>query len=189
MDSDIIKTLKVAADTLQEVKIVYNAGSQPGTLRSIKPQIVSDEEVRAICLKSHETKTFKVEKISLPKHGRAYTNYDPENFYVDNANLVELLEPHMEELQITGFTIEQSDTSISLYEHFKNGKRKKTPSIYLYFVDANEFFGSPERPWYVKSKQHVSGRAYKNLRKAVDTFMGFVRDYSAKNTIMSAPRP
>lgn len=66
-----------AAEVGDVVSIIYHGGSQPGSLRSIRPLSVTSDAVRAHDMAAGIDKTFSLSKIELPTAGTTAPTYDP----------------------------------------------------------------------------------------------------------------
>lgn len=59
------KRLQEAIDDGEELKVIYQGGSQPGSLREIAPISLKNGKVSARCFTSNAVKSFLLEKISI----------------------------------------------------------------------------------------------------------------------------
>jgi len=182
----IEKRLREAIDAGEVIKIIYQGGSQPGSLRGVAPISISKDKVRARCFSSNAVKTFLLSKIVLPQDGDAATaeTWEPGKPSIVNYNsLTELLEQTQEKLKSQGWHINHDDTSISLHGYFKNGKPKKGAEITIHYEEYTyDLVADPDgeiheenhrkskRPWSVRAKS-IDTRTYGSLDPAAKTFL------------------
>jgi hypothetical protein len=162
---NILSKLHEAIGTGELISIIYHGGSEPGTARMILPIKIEGDKVRARCYTSNKVKAFSLEKIELA----ADDIPDYTGAHQEPASLKEAIAPYLNELKAAGWDIELTSDSAGLFTFFKNGKRRKTPDLGIYYQNPNENDGINHRPWY------VSGHAYKYLSKAILKFMEIAR--------------
>lgn len=165
------KRLEDAIGTGELVNIIYHGGSEPGTARMILPIKIEGDKVRARCYISNKVKAFTIEKIEFASDDISdYTGTRQEPDSLEQA-----ISPYLDELKAAGWDIEITSDSAGLFTFFKNGKRRKTPDLGIYYQKPNENDGINHRPWY------VSGHAYKYLSKAILKFMEIARSRKPTN--------
>jgi hypothetical protein len=179
----IYDRLKEAITTGEVLLIKYHGGSQPGTTREIHPISLSGDTVRARCITSNETKTFKLDKIEIcnGENQNNVTWKPPEEREFKYVNIVSLYELNRVELESLSWHINHDEESISLHRRYKNGNPLKIPEVHLCYdkynhqyiigADGKEYEEIKERvsPWMVGSKSFC--RHYKELDMAADVFM------------------
>lgn len=135
MMDDLRARLLAAATTGEIVRIVYHAGSQPGTVREIAPIAVTDEDVRARDLAAGIDKTFKLAYVELAGPQAIARAYDPTAppTVEDVQTVRAALAPHVSALQAMGWHVELTLNRISLHRFFKNGKPRKGYDVTMGF--------------------------------------------------------
>jgi hypothetical protein len=171
--------IREAIGTGELINIIYHGGSEPGTARMILPIKIEGDKVRAKCYTSNKVKSFSLEKIEFA--GDEITDYT--GAHREPETLEEAIAPFLDELKGAGWEIELTSDSAGLFTLFKNGKRRKSAIVSIYYYissDGYEFDEYDEyepieenainhRPW------HVEGHAYKHLSKAILKFMELAR--------------
>jgi len=85
------------------VRVIYNRGSQPGTVREILPLAIVGDELQARDLSSRIDKTYKLEHMELAEPHTAAPHYDPAGPQNVNKQCVrDALSPRVSELQLLG---------------------------------------------------------------------------------------
>jgi len=140
-ESDI-KNIETAIGTGEVLTIVYDGGSHPGTAREIVPlNVVNNNFLWALCIKTNEKKQFKLNKITL-------CNAERKIDYIDQplyTSLTDVISKNIAALQARGWHVEYTDDHIYLSLFFKNGKPRKTPIVSF------TFYNDCMRPWSVRS--------------------------------------
>lgn len=176
-----IKELLLAAiDSGEVVRIKYNGGSQPGSIRDIYPISVVRDDVVARCLATGAGKQFKLSKMELSQPGDCV--YIPGKKAVGPASLREALESHRNDIEGRGWIFAINDCDAGVYRRFKNGKPRKQCEIsisYREFSCGNMEFDESgnlvdiitpsTRPWHVSSP--TQSTSFKSLIAAVDRFL------------------
>ena len=184
--------LKAAIKYGEILAIIYQGGSQPGTLRYIIPMHIDDEKVRARCLVSHQYKFYLTDKIEIvegapPEDSVKYQRNVPPKY----QSLKEFIQKNRDELLNFGFHIQADDECLALHEFFKNGKPKKGPILSICYEEYSyshaEFLpnGEPKEiykrkrsPWVVWCKIHPS-KHYSKLDRAAKYFFELVNSLSS----------
>jgi len=134
---DKIEVLKEAAGTAGEiVKIKYNGGSQPGSIREIMPRKVDigKDMLYAYCIASDRIIGLRIAKIEIAGENDAinYVNLesqiDPKPATTDNFN--KLKEYSKNELEKLGWLVKIGDNSIELNS---SGKKRTTADIGIFY--------------------------------------------------------
>lgn len=180
---DTYEILKKAARLKETVTIVYSGGSQPGSKRQIIPSKVAREEIYALDLATHNTKNFKISKITIVPGDFDAVAYDPNKISIksDKVKITEddiyfFLSLLKNEVSSLGWHIKVDDNSISLHEYYKNGKPKKGwDSIFIFDTDNNS-----NRPFYVQVPGLINARTYSDFEKAMSLFVDQAIKYSPK---------
>ncbi|MFQ5442012.1 MAG: hypothetical protein ACE5EB_04720 [Thermodesulfobacteriota bacterium] len=178
------KRLQEAIDTGEVLNIIYQGGSQPGTVREISPISIKGGRVKARCLNSHKVKSFNIEKITIVDSEKAQQalRWQVSTELIRHYNSVtELLEKEKEFLIQLGWHIESSNDSLSLHRRFKNGKPMKGSDVsldyeeYTYdmlYGDDGEFHEEKRKkikPWTVRGKNKDT-RTYGSFDAAANVF-------------------
>ena len=188
--------LQEAIDAAEIVRIIYNGGSQPGTLRDIAPMSISNGKVRARCINSNTVKSFMVELIQVvdgkenPKTTEWSPNAKPTTQY---EFLSEVLEKEKNLLSGLGWHIENDRNRISLHRRFKNGNPMKGSDVSLdyeaFTYDSvlgpdgelhEENRRKRQRPWSVRGKNKHTN-SYASLDKAAKLFIEWAKLLSPSN--------
>lgn len=181
--NNIIDAIYDAIKNKQSMRIKYNGGTHPGTIREIKPLGITKDKVKAMCMATEHLKFFNLEKIELPTEGENSVKWDKaEKTEQENTtfhSIQELLDRKRAELESLGYIIIHGDKSIDLHRLEKN-KTSKYPYASISF---SEFETLPnyfteevtyekilrKKPWDVtcilKSKQ-----SYEVFEKAAKAF-------------------
>jgi hypothetical protein len=168
------------------LQVRYFGGSSPGSERSIRPLSVSADTVRAHCLKSGETKAFKLVKLEEVFDGvpseLAKTFVPSSTDTVTHETVAGFALSVRAEVEALGWHVEAEDESFTLHRKFKSGKPMKGPDVRLTFEpiafdlvfdgeNVVEMNHRPrERPWVVAaSKQNT--KTFSSAAKAQATFL------------------
>lgn len=178
------KRLGEAIATGEVLNIIYQGGSQPGTIREISPISIKGDRVQVRCFSSRKIKLFNIEKITIIDTDKAQqalvwqSSAQPVSHY---DSVAELFEKEKEFFEQLGWHIEGSNDSLSLHSRFKNGKPLKSSDVsldyeeYTYDIlygDDGEFHEKKRKkvkPWTVRGKNKDT-RTYGNFNAAVNTF-------------------
>ena len=182
MTQSLRDTLERAAATGEVVRIVYHGGSQPGTVREVRPIAVSDVDLVAHCIASGTRKTFNMARIEIPASPdvRAYRPDPPTR---DDRPLGTIVQEALPELRALGWHVEVREDAVSLQtiSFFKNGKPRKPIDVVQlscmeFVVDAFvELDGLQEetrisrRPYSVRSRR-LGTRTFTNKGRALALF-------------------
>jgi len=180
--------LKKAIELGEVLKVIYQGGSQPGTLRDIVPISIENGKVRARCINSNAVKLFMIEKIIIADSDkqieatewRLGVHVKPHRSY---NSISELLEQKQDILVRLGWHIQSNENSLSIHRRFKNGKPRKGPDVKLeyneYAYDLvvgmdgemhEENMRKSKRPWSVRCKSKPT-RTFGNLGSTANVFM------------------
>lgn len=133
MDNDARDRLAAAVSTGEIIRVVYNRGSQPGTVREIAPIAVSDDEVRARDVAAGIDKSFKLAYLELIGPQTTAPAYDPAGPADDTRTIQAAVEPHLMALRALGWHVELTEHRVSLHRFFKNGKPRKGHDVTMGF--------------------------------------------------------
>ncbi len=169
------------------IRVIYNAGSQPGTVREIIPVVVADEEVRAVDVLTGTEKTFKIEFLALAGETVNAPQYDPTlgriASQLDKMTLEDVSRDIVDEMISLGWHVVVEKHEVGLYSFFKNRKPKKTPEVRLMFQQyvtelildddgvLHEVKALSSRPYRLESKSFASARTYSILSSAWPKFL------------------
>ncbi len=67
--------LRAACGTGEILAVVYDGGSQPGTVREILVLEVAPPYLLAVCLATNSTKTYRLDRLAFPSRWRSYPSY------------------------------------------------------------------------------------------------------------------
>ncbi len=176
--------LKSSIDNRDKVEIVYNGGSQPGTVRTITPISIKNDKLRAYCHLTGETKQFFIDKIELSEIKSNLTKpYMLGSQYRHYETVGDLLREKSDSIKKLGWSIESSCHSISLHKISKKGKSLKSYDIKIEYdeltydmvMDLNGDFNKvnirqKQRPWTIRSN-YENTRTFKNLDSAISVCM------------------
>ena len=181
------ESLRTARDNRSSIRVIYNAGSQPGSVREIVPVVVADKEIRAIDVLTGIEKTFKFEFLELVPVPCNAPLYDPSlgktNSDFDAKSIQEASETIVDEMRSLGWRVEVGEDEVSLFDHFKNGKVKKTPDVRLNYQQSvmelvmdedgelHERMTLSNRPYRLESKNFASARSFAKLSSAWPKFL------------------
>lgn len=176
MGQDEIEDVLIAAIENGEIlTVIYLGGSKPGSARQIQPRSIDGNKIRAIDIASGRNKQFLINKIEIANDDDLQAEYTPD-IYHRKATTQELISYHVTETEKLGWVARYTNTSISLYQRFKNGNLRKTPSVKIYYdelvteyiIDLDgeliEVTHPAVRPW------HTASRTFKNPNKAFERF-------------------
>jgi len=173
IDFKVLDLLKDAIGVSKVVKIKYNGGSQPGSVREIIPRKIDDYKdiLYAYCLVSGRIISFKISKIELADENDV-VNYtyverkiDLKDLRVKDFN--ELKEIYKDELERIGWFVKLGDKSIELSA---SGKERVMADIGISFED-------DQKAWVIECR----GKAkdfYHNENVAIRKFLSYCRKYS-----------
>ncbi len=183
----LFESLRTARANGSSIRVIYNSGSQPGSVREIIPVVVADKEIRAIDVLTGIKKTFKLEFLELPPVPCNAPLYDPSlgktESEFDTKSIQEASETIVDEMRGLGWHVAVGKDEVSLFAHFKNGKPKKTPEVrltYQQFVtelimdddgELHENIGLWNRPYRLESKSFASARSFAKLSAGWPKFL------------------
>lgn len=190
-----MERLEAAIGTGEIIRIIYHAGSRPGSAREIAPIAINGTKVRARCYASNAVKEFNLDKIELvtaPPTERidavAYGDAVPP--LPKWTTLQEFAAAVTPELEAAGWHVTyvpgDESQALELRDRTKLGKWRKHPVAGLRYERlAYDAVATPEgtvelqktglraRPWTVHVKDHQSA-AFANLERAVSVFLSKV---------------
>jgi hypothetical protein len=137
--SDLLTAIQAALASGTTIRIVYRGGSQPGTVREIRPMRVTETEVRAYDVTAGIAKTFVLAKLALPPDGAPLVAYQaiPESVGDEPWQPLDvLMGAHLARLEALGWKVRLESNMLTvarIYTYFKNGKpRWETPLMLTY---------------------------------------------------------
>jgi hypothetical protein len=139
---DVSENIKGAIECDEVLTVKYHGGSKPGSVRQIHPlQILDARKVRAKCFSTNSVKVFMIDKIeivddSLRDSDISWSKVVEKNY----ESIEEVYEEHASALLAMGWHVVLDTDSteqirINIYDYFKNGKLRKTPSGSLSFTE------------------------------------------------------
>lgn len=177
-----IAAILTAIGERKTLTIVYHGGSQPGTARDIQPLRLADDVVFARDLTTDEERAFRVDKIELPAAGDAIHRYSRTPEIQPEARtqtIGETFAPLVEELRALGWGVEVGMNAVGVFSFFKNGKPRKTATVWLQFdewiydytEDGRDVMRRSSRPYCVRSARFQPARSFARLEPAAEMFM------------------
>lgn len=188
---NIIETIKEHHKNGEVLKIVYNGGSQPGSVREIVVTALKEDSIRAAAIGSTLSKEFKINKIeiydeTLHKSAELYTSGKKKIKYSNYQDVIDLHSKIFNEKELTA---QVEEDNFGLFGSYKNGKLKKRPEIAIeyhefiyddYYDPETDKFRSgkhkAQKPWCVKAKGKTT-RNYKHFEKAIETFIDYAKTF------------
>lgn len=165
VDSKILLKINSAIADGEAITIIYDRGSKPGTSRQIAPLSIKGDTLRALCLRSGETKSFLVRAIRFHQSGDDIQQYDR----CPGLSPIELLSLKKDSFEKLGWHVEVDLKAFCLHGYRKNSSVPlKKPTISL-----NHYPESQHFPWNVSGPS--KGNSFKKPEKAIDLFMEEVR--------------
>lgn len=165
----------------KEIKIVYNGGSQPGTIRNIIITSIENDDIKAICLITSKNKQFKLDKFEIydqEKH-KNHKDYEPGKKGEQSFTFEDLLTNNYQKIKELGYLINQENKKFAFHTTFKNGKIKVKPEILLEYSEyvyeelfnpltGDSFENKREntRPWSLRIKNKPT-KTFKHIDKAL----------------------
>lgn len=182
--------VRQAIATGEILRVIYNAGSQPGSLREISPISVKDGKVTARCFASNAVKSFVLTKMVVVEddaQASAATWQVDLPRAVSYSTIGELLNSQKDFLVDLGWHIRFGKDEISLHRKFKTGKPLKGSDVSLNYEEqaydlvadkdgnvkqAN--FRKRQRPWIVRGKNQPT-KTYSHLDQASEVFLEWAK--------------
>ena len=178
--------LRKAVELGEPLRVIYQGGSQPGTVRTIAPISIQNGKVRAKCFNSGAVKLFMVEKLIIVDSNEQTDATEWEaapKVTPVYGSVPELLEDKQDMLSRLGWHVQTDENRLSLHRRFKNGKIRKGPDVDLEYnaytydvvVDADgntheENVRRSTRPWCLRCKTQPT-RTFGHLGSAAEVFM------------------
>ena len=190
----MLERFHAAIGTGEILRVVYDGGSSPGSIRDILAlEVLSDGKVRAKCLTTGQEKTFFLEKMRLRED--AEETYVPAALKLPRyANLSDVFADVASEIKDLGWHIQLEDDDdggqcLSAHRFTKrSGLPQRAPFASLTFCPMQwDTVVTPDgryetenvrprvRPYAVRSKDASSTSAFKELNKAVERFLEAVK--------------
>lgn len=184
---EVLNRLIEAIDSGEILTVIYNGGSQPGSIREIAPISISDGKVSARCLTSQSTKTFYIEKIFFSENIpiQNTSNYD-KNFLAQPKykDLNTFYKSEFDAFSNLGWRVENTEDSLSLHKTFKNGRLINKSEVSLKYEEftcdllvdpetgiiTEENIRKRERPWTLRATK-MTTKTYTKLDKAIEVFL------------------
>lgn len=189
--ADVFTRLRACIETGEVLRIRYDGGSQAGATREITPLVFerNNTTVRARCYTSKAVKQFSVAKITILDDEQADASlawsHDAKQGF-NFESLAHVAKHFGAALEAKGWYAElvsdEESAALRLYGFFKNGNRRKQPSIVLSFTafayDAvmqadgtieYENKRPRQRPWGLSSKEKTN--TWSKLDNAVPDFL------------------
>lgn len=172
---DKIDTLLNAIGTGEVIKIKYNGGSQPETIREIVPMEINGKLLNAYCVASEMEKSFTISKIDIVsndanvsfKLGKIVNiNYTSEESKVEyRKKLKEVYDTNKENWEQNGWYVAFDDLKIGLHNFGKRGKPLKYPVFSISYCGTDD-------DWRIWS---TNENCYKYLDKAINGFLKSIK--------------
>jgi len=183
-----LQTIEDAIRDGRVLTIRYHGGSKPGAVREVLPVGLKEGVLRARCMASKRTKSFRLDRMEIDVGGEMEAppaeQWAPPK---EIGSLRELLEIHGADLESLGWHIRCDEGGLRLCRFFKNGKPRKTFDVAVLFeaarlaeiIEDGEVVGtemvSRKRPWIVRAKGETP-RTYGSLNKAYGVFLQWARE-------------
>lgn len=171
--------LEQAITTGEILRVIYDGGINPGSVREISPINISGDKVKARCLNSGIVKTFLISKLRISENSPLERAWNPPPLPPEHSSLDEFFEHYESTLQKLGWVVKREQDCISLHRSFKNGKVMKGFDVSLDFVemdfdleaglDGEIHKLNPRvrvKPWVVRGKKPNESKSYKRLSAA-----------------------
>lgn len=183
---DVRQQLEEAIQTGEILTVVYQGGSQPGTSRQISPIKIEGGKVRARCFSTNAVKLFNLDKVLIPDSNDSGSS-DISLAKEALADLPSFKTAYLKQLEARGWTIEHGDDHLFLYDHYKNGKRLKSPALALSYQpeytetvwrddDFEEVVKQRDKPWCVSTRKNST--YFKHQDRALSKFLTLELDLS-----------
>lgn len=165
----ITALLQQSLDTGQPVRIVYEAGSQPGTLREIVTIKIDGDTVTAHCVASKTNKTFKLAAMRMPTEVdvRAFDPAFSIHAVRDIDTVDQVIGPAAAAIRDRGWVLEFDQHSAGAFRTRKNGARLKHPNIFIFYS------AGTQRPYYVRSDYAPPASSFRSGHDAARRFVEF----------------
>ena len=190
---DIEERLRSAVKTGELLSVCYGGGSRPGEARDLKVLSFSLDSFRALETGAVRAKSYKVQKVLWieDETGTLIEGLAPaiavRKKLPDLPTLPEYESIVREHINTDVWALECDDVHLFAYGFFKNGKQRKTPSVWVSYNDprfetiwddeTDEFRTvereptGKERPWRLDSKRFDHGKTKKHLQPIVEEFI------------------
>jgi len=184
------KRLQEAIEAGEVLKVIYQGGSQPGTLREIAPINIKGGKVSARCFSSNSFKLFAIDKIVIIE-GEIQTRAAKWQPAVKQTphyeSIIALLEEKRAILAGLGWHIDNNLNCLSLHRRFKNGKPLKGSDVSIDYEEYTydlvvelddklheENIRKKQRPWTVRGK-NMTTKTFGSLDKTAETFLEWAK--------------
>jgi hypothetical protein len=176
MSETDISVLKKALKDEKTIKIRYNRGSQPGTVREIIPKKIDEDYMEAHCIMSDEDLTFNMLYVELASESDTVNYLNRENFYIFSRfqeKLKETYDNNKEKWKQLSWSVEYNNSVIGI--RF-DGKDDGQADIFILFE------GSREKPCIVQCKGKNS--YFKDADGAIKKFLGYCENPNTQKAII-----
>jgi len=175
----------------QQISIIYHGGSQPGASRDIIPSAIFDNKVRAVCLLSHKSKVFVIDKIQIADSNlvEATPNWTNGITFHEFTTIEEIHDATRDTLIGMGWHVNFDEQVISLHRCRKNGTPLKgcdvsisfeTMTHDLFVNEDGELYEANHRkrqnPWTIRAKNRHH-KSFKDPDNAASWFMAMVSEH------------
>lgn len=197
MTENIVELLCKAIENDADIRIRYQGGSQPGSVRLIRPKSVTGDILWATCLETNNNKSFRIDKIEVLDSDGEYSRsekYLQGTHIKEPQNLIEALSGKIDMANTENVFLVVEENFAGLFKKFKNGKQTKHPFIQIRYqpetidytsIDENGIFREVVKPsikpWHVDSNLAKNSAAFKNLKAATEKFIYYINEWSEKN--------
>lgn len=173
----------------EELNIIYHGGSKPGERRIIIPRSIVGETLKAVDTKYNRVKSFSIKKIEIIDKNNEILKLEFVEVEIDKTpktpdlTIEQIYQIYKDTFEALGWQVSLLNsvddyfnqiTYIGLYDSFKNGKPKATPTAYMYQSE------SKHRPFGVGSVR-MDTRTYSNLNNALKLFLEEAKNCEIKN--------
>jgi predicted DNA-binding transcriptional regulator YafY len=160
---ETIQILKKAIGTGEAIKIRYNGGSQPGTVREIVPKriMVNENKLRAYCLTAKIEKSLFLNKIEIvEKEAKINYKLNPTlTFNEPKKKWEEIWNANKHKFENANVRFEFKNDSIMLYEKNKKGEEQINPTVTVRYYEPDDDTKPYPYPYLIDAR----GMGYLNV--------------------------
>lgn len=182
---EIANKLASVIGTGEVVEMAYLGGSKPGAVRKVVVLGINGDKIRAREVGSRVSKEFFIAKIVYPLD----PNNLPEVKKVEHfKTFEEVFERYKDDFQKWGYTPQLEENGVLLFESFKNGNLRKTPSASLVYEEFTTEFcidmetgeeveiTKPRKLHFVVRFKKQKSHSFGSLDRAVQYFVANLKE-------------
>lgn len=161
MSEELSKALVAAASTGEVIQIIYNGGSQPGSVRDVQPLEVTASEMRALDVATGIAKTFLLSKLELASPDTGARRYDADALgsFAEARTVQQAFQGRVAELEGRGWHVELTQDAIALQRGAKDESASRFGYMTLNFCEYET-----EDDWSTGSHVEVQRKAARPYR-------------------------